>query len=178
MTNTTITATSSRSITGAWVPAAVAGVSATVLAVYQVVTPGAPGASFESASDWLREGMFATYLVAAILATLAGARAEMVRRTPAGLLVAGYSMILVGVTIGMLLRDDPDWFMLLGGPGVLLSTAGFVAWAVVGWRRGTLPGAVAILCGVGGPVAILGSELGLSVLAGAFWIWVSARLRS
>jgi hypothetical protein len=73
----------------------------------------------------------------------------------------------------MLLRDDPDWFFVLGGPGNLLAAAGFVTWAIWSRRRRVLPLFAALLCGVGGVVAVLFSELGTSVLIGAFFLWLA-----
>jgi hypothetical protein len=181
MTETTpATSTPVEPATGAghgWSAAALAGACAIGLAVYQVAAPGDPAATYDSAADWVREGLFLTYLVTAVLTTALALRSRLVPRLPGLLVIAGYVLILTGVTIGMVLREDPAWFMALGGPGVLLSTGGFVAWAVLGWRRGLLPGGVALLTGVGGPVAILGSELGLSVLAGAFWLWLASQLK-
>ena len=161
----------------AWLPAAVAGVAAIGLALYQVASPGGPAPTYSSVSDWTREGLFAGYLAGAIAAALVARRAGLAPRV-AGLVPLGYLLVLVGVTAGMVLREDPDWFVVLGGPGVLLSTLGFIAWGVVGWRRGLLPGSVALLAGLGGPLGILGSELGLSVLVGGFWLWLAARLRA
>jgi hypothetical protein len=163
--------------TGAAAAAVVAGACSLALAIYQVATPGPGGATYESFADWLREGLFTAYLAGSIVAAGAAERRRLAPRVPALLVMGGYALILLGVAIGMVLRDDPDWFMLLGGPGQLLSMAGFIAWAVVGWRRRTLPGPVALLAGIGGAVAVLGSELGLSVLVAAFWLWLAARLR-
>jgi len=35
-------------------------------AIYQVATPGTPSATFDSPSDWLREALFLSYLLASI----------------------------------------------------------------------------------------------------------------
>jgi hypothetical protein len=156
---------------------AATGLLAIALAVYQVATPGNPTADYDSALDWLREGLFTTYLVAAITAVIVAARAGLAPRAAAVLVGVGYGAISVGVVVGMVLRDDPEWFMLLGGPGNLLAAAGFVTWAVWGRRRQVLPLFAALLCGVGGVVAVLFSELGTSVLIGAFFCWLAFRDR-
>src|SRR5688500_3871956 len=160
------------------VAAVAAGLCAIGLAIYQVVTPGPPEPSYQSAADWARELLFTGFLLGSIAGTAAAMRHGLAPRVPAWLVMAGYGLITVGVVAGMALRDDPDWFMLLGAPGQLLSMTGFVWWAVAGWRRRILPGAVALLGGVGGVVGFVGAELGLSVLIGAFWLWLAARIRS
>ena len=152
-----------------------AGLTAIALAVYQVATPGSPEASFDSAGDWLREGLFAAYLVLATATTLLAHRQGLAPRAAAVLVGLGYGAIAVGVAAGMALRDDPDWFMVLGGPGNLLAAAGFVTWAVWGRRHRVLPVFAVALCGVGGVVAVLFAELGTSVLVGAFFLWLAFR---
>jgi hypothetical protein len=83
---------------------------------------------------------------------------------------------VVGVVSGLVLREDPDWFFLIGGPGNLLAGIGFVTLAVTGWRRDVLPAWASLLCAVGGLVAVLLSEFGTSVLIGAFWLYVATTL--
>lgn len=160
------------------VAAATAGVCAIGLAIYQVVTPGPPEASYETVSDWVREALFTGFLLTSVLGTAAAVRHGLAPRRPAAMVMVGYGLIALGVAAGMVLREDPDWFMFLGAPGQLLSMAGFLWWAISGWRSRVLPGAVALLAGVGGVVGFLGAELGLSVLIGAFWLWLAARIRS
>ena len=89
----------------------------------------------------------------------------------------GYALLAIGAASGMALRDDPDWFFLLAAPGLLLSTGGFIYFAVSASRRRALPLWAAVLAGVGGAVAILMAELGTSVLIGAFWLYVASRAR-
>lgn len=152
-----------------------AGLTAIAVAIYQVATPGTPQASYDCAADWLREALFAGYLLLAVATVLLAHRAGLAPRAAALLVSLGYGAIAVGVAVGMALQDDPDWFMVLGGPGNLLAIAGFVTWAVWGRRRKVLPWSAALLCGVGGSVAILFSELGTSVLVGAFFLWLAFR---
>ena len=159
------------------VAALAAGTSAVALAVYQVATPGPPSAGYDDWSDWVREVLSMVFFLGTVGGAQGVARAGLVPQRPAALVSVGYGLIAVGVGIGMVLRDDPDWFMLLGGPGQILSTVGFVWLAVAGWRRGTLPGAVSLLAGVGGTVAFLGAEVGLSVIVAGFWFWAAAQLR-
>jgi len=157
---------------------AVAGAAALLMAIYQVATPGSPEASYDSVLDWGRELVFLTYLVTSVLAAVQAYRQGVAPRATAVLLAVGYGAIAVGVTAGMVLREDPEWFMVLGGPGNLLGMAAFVTWAVWGRRRRVLPTAVALLCGVGGVVAVLGSELGTSVLIAGFWFYLAHQTKS
>jgi hypothetical protein len=152
-----------------------AGAAALMMAVYQVASPGTPEATFDSALDWARELIFLGYLCSAVAATILAARRGTAPRAAARLITLGYGAVAVGVTAGMVMREDPDWFMLLGGPGNLLAMAGFVTWAVWGHRSRLLPPAVALLCGIGGVVAVLGAELGSSVLIAGFWFYLSTQ---
>jgi hypothetical protein len=161
--------TASRVATG------VAGAAALMMAVYQVASPGTPEATFDSALDWARELIFLGYLCSAVVATVLAARRGTAPRSAARLITFGYGAVAVGVAAGMAMREDPDWFMLLGGPGNLLAMAGFVTWAVWGHRTRVLPPAVALLCGVGGVVAVLGAELGTSVLISGFWFYLTSQ---
>ena len=45
---------------------------------------------------------------------------------------------------------------------------------VWGHRTRVLPLAVALLCGIGGGVAVLGSELGTSLLIAGFWVYLTS----
>jgi len=178
MTNTHLSAPENtrRRTSNPAVPA-VAGVAAVALAIYQVATPGSPQASFDSVLDWLREGLFLTYLLASVGALQLALRDGLGAPVPTRMIQAGYSLIAVGAAAGMALRDDPDWFFLLAGPGLLLSTIGFVWLAISAVRRRALPLWAGILLGVGGALAIIMAEVGTSVLIGAFWLYVASRGR-
>ena len=71
--------------------------------------------------------------------------------------------------------SGPEWFFVLAGPGILASVVGFVWWAVTAGRRGQFPRWLAVLLAVGGLTAIVGAELGTTVLIGAFWLALSGR---
>lgn len=156
---------------------AVAGVAAIGMAIYQVATPGTPDATFDGLADWVREVLFLTYLVSTI-AALGFLVGDWAAAVPARLVQAGYGLIAVGAAIGMALREDPDWFFALAGPGLLLSTVGFAWLAVAAGRRRALPLWAGVLLGVGGAVAIIMAELGTSVLIGAFWLYAAQRSRT
>ncbi len=152
----------------------VAGVSAVAMAVYQVATPGPPSGTYESWSDYLRELLTLAYLGGSIVAVGAARRTHLASRAAARLVMIGYSLIAAGVVIGLGLREDPDWFFVLGGPGLLLSGVGFVIFAISARRRSLLPPWAAVLLGVGGFFALFLAEIGTSVLIGSFWLYVAA----
>jgi hypothetical protein len=175
MTQTRIGVAGTHATTTAALPA-VTGLAAIGMAIYQVATPGTPDASFDSVGDWAREILFLTYLLGAI-AALAAAVDDWAARVPARVVQVGYGLIAIGAAIGMALREDPDWFFALAGPGLLLSTIGFLWLAIDAVRCRRLPLWAGALLGVGGAVAIIMSELGTSVLVGAFWLYAAQRAR-
>lgn len=157
------------------VTAATAGLAALATAVYQVATPGPPQATFETLTDWLRELLFTTYLAASIATVVLARRRGLAPVVTLWLVGLGYGAILGGVLYAAVTRDDPDWFFVLAGPGNLAAVVGFVVWSVWGRRRGVLPLWAAVLCGVGGTVAVLLAELGTSVLVGSFLLYLASR---
>jgi hypothetical protein len=157
------------------VAAIVVAIASIVGAVYQQTTTGPPGATYETVGDYVREFAFLTYLVGTIVAIRAARSVGMITRNPSWLIVIGYGLITLGVTIGLALRDDPDWFFLLGGPGNLLAAIGFVAWGVIAGRRGVFPWWLAALCIVGSIVAVLFAEFGTGIVISAFWLVIAAR---
>ena len=86
-------------------------------------------------------------------------------------------MIATGVGIGFVVREELAWFFVLAGPGLLLSSVGFVVFAVAVWRRSSLPRWAAVLAGIGGPVAIVMSEFGSGILIGCFWLFLATATR-
>jgi hypothetical protein len=80
---------------------------------------------------------------------------------------------VIGVGAGLVLREDPEWFGVLGLPGNLLASIGFIVAALAGWRSRRIPGWAATLLGVGGFFAILAGEFGTTVLIGCYWLWYS-----
>lgn len=147
-----------------------AGLSALAMAIYQVATPGSPEATYDSPADWLREGLVLCFLVASCGAILLAYRSGLAPRAAMVLVVCGYGAVVVGVSAGLIMREDPEWFMLLGGPGNLAAIAGFITWAVWGARHRLFSLPMAMLCAVGGTFAVLGAEYGLSVLVGGYWL--------
>jgi hypothetical protein len=148
-----------------------AGLSAIAMALTQVLTPGPPTADYEALSGLAREGLTLTLLAFSIAAVLVSRRlGDLPGKGP--LFVAiGYGLLVVGVAAGLALREDPEWFAVLGLPGNLLASIGFIVAALAGWRARRIPGWAAMLLGVGGFVAILGSEFGTTVLIGCYWLW-------
>ncbi|WP_189317002.1 hypothetical protein [Streptomyces brasiliensis] len=155
------------------VPSIGAGVAAIGMALYQVLTPGAPQATFGSALDFLRDGLFLLYLVASIAAMVLARRQGLLPGIGAWLVGVGYGLLVIGVGAGLVLQRDPEWFGILGLPGNLLAMAGFITAAIVAWRARRIPGWVTLLLAVGGFFAVLATEFGTSVLIGCFWLWTA-----
>lgn len=151
-----------------------AAATAGALALVLVLRDGKPEPNFSDLAQYAQDGLFMAYLVAAAVALVLASRAGLVARTAARLVAAGYGMLVVGVAAGMALREDPEWFAVIGGPGNLLAGIGFVVLAVAAVRRRTLPVPQAVLGGVGGFFAVLMSELGSGVLVAAFFAWLAA----
>ena len=154
-----------------------AGLSAIAMALTQVLTPGPPTADYETLAGFAREGLTLALLVFSIAAVLVSRRlGDLPGKGP--LLVAiGYGLLVVGVAAGLALREDPEWFAVLGLPGNLIASIGFIVAALAGWRARRIPGWAAMLLGVGGFVAILGSEFGTTVLIGCYWLWYARWMR-
>ena len=103
-----------------------AGAFAIGLALYQVLTPGSPVATYETVSDFVREGLFLGYLVFSIAAVLVARRADRLPGAGPVLVALGYGLLAFGVGAGFVLMEDPQWFAALGMPGNLLAGIGFV----------------------------------------------------
>ena len=155
------------------VAATVTGIAALSVAAYQVLTPGPPTSTFGSLNDWVRDISLLVYLLAAIVAVTLATREGLFTTIPSWLIRGGYSLITIGATYGLVVQDDPDWFMFLAGPGLLASAIGHIWFAISSVVHRTIPVWVALLAGVGGAVAILAAEFGSSILIGAFWLWVA-----
>lgn len=162
-----------------WLPvsAGAAGVAAVAMAIYQVATPGPPAATYDSLGDFVREGVTLAYLLASLSAVAGAWREGIAPRSAFFLIGSGYGLITVGVLSGLILQEDPEWFFVLAGPGLLLSAVGFVTFAAWGWRSGVLQSWAAVLLAVGGLSAIVAAELGLTVLIGSFWLYIAATKR-
>jgi len=148
-----------------------AGISAIAMALTQVLTPGPPAADYETLSGIAREGLMLAFLGFSIAAVLVSRRLGDLPGKGPLVVAVGYGLLVVGVAAGLALREDPEWFAVLGLPGNLLASIGFIVAALAGWRVRRIPGWAAMLLGVGGFVAILGSEFGTTVLIGCYWLW-------
>jgi hypothetical protein len=148
-----------------------AGLAAITMALTLVLTPGSPAADYETAAGLAHEALTLLYLSLSIAAVLVSrALGDLPGKGP--LLVAvGYGLLVVGVGAGLALREDPEWFAILGLPGNLLASIGFIVAALAGWRSRRIPGWAALLLGVGGFIAILAAEFGTTVLIGCYWLW-------
>ena len=153
-----------------------AGLAAIAMALTLVLTPGAPTADYETASGLAREALMLVYLFTSIAAVLVSRRLGDLPGKGPLLVAVGYGLLVIGVAAGLVLREDPEWFAVLGLPGNLLAGIGFVVAGLAGWRSRRIPGWAALLLGVGGFFAILASEFGTTVLIGCYWLWYARRL--
>lgn len=130
---------------------------------------------YTSAWQYVRDIALLVYLIVTIVAVEIARHRSAITTRPARFVQAGYALIAVGVIAGLALRDDPDWFFVLAGPGLLASAIGFVWWAAQARRRRILPTWAAVLLAVGGVTAIVGTEAGTGVLIGSFWLYAGFR---
>ncbi|MCX6397945.1 MAG: hypothetical protein NTV23_15765 [Propionibacteriales bacterium] len=160
--------------TGA-VAAGIAGGCALALAIYHAISTSAPSADYASLGGNLREIAFFAYLVGSVVAIWMVRRAQLTTPLAARLIGGGYALVAFGVAAGFVLRDDPDWFIIVGGPGNLLALVGWIALGVSGARRGLLPRWTAVLGAIGGVFAVLFAEFGSQVLIASFWLFLATR---
>ena len=89
------------------------------------------------------------------------------------LIVLGYALVAFGVTAGLVLREDPDWFAAVGIPGNLLAIAGWITFGLAAAKSRRLPTWAATLAAIGGVFAVLLSDFGSGVLIGCFWLYLA-----
>lgn len=153
--------------------ALVTGLTAIALGIFQVASGGPyEDVVYGSWTDYIRDLLFLAYLVGSIVAIRAIHARGVAPRTPVRMIVAGYTLITIGVATCLALREELDWFFALAGPGLLLSSFGFVMCAVWTGRNHVLPKWLSLLLGVGGVGGVIFSEIGTSVLIGAFWLFM------
>lgn len=154
---------------------ALPGLLALVMAIY-LVAGGAASDDLTSLASRASYALFGAYLAASAVGAYVAVRAGLAPPIVSGLVGVGYALVLSAVVALNILAREPGWFMFLAGPGQLLAMAGFGVWAVWGRRHGVFNLGVALLCGIGGVSAIIGSEAGLSVLIAGFWFALVAQL--
>ncbi len=150
------------------------GLLSIAMAIFQVAVPGAPdGASYDTFADYTREFLFLGFLLGTIGAVEIARRDRLAPERRSLLITAGYGLIAIGVIIGLIVREELDWFFVLAGPGLLLSAVGYILWAIWAHKSRTMPTWAATLLAIGGITAIIMSELGTSVLIGSFWLYLA-----
>lgn len=149
--------------------------SAIGLAVYGALSTAPPTADYETLSGNAREVAFLIYTVGSIGAIAATQRAGVASTWSARLIGAGYALVAFGVAAGLVLREDPDWFLVVGIPGNLLAMVGWVMFGVTAARTQRLPRWAATLAAIGGVIAVLFADFGSGVLIGCFWLSLARR---
>ena len=143
------------------------------LALYHALSTSKPAADYETLAGNAREVAFFAYLVGSIAALYFARHLQFAATRPARLICVGYSHVAFGVAAGFVLRDDPDWFVVVGIPGNLLAVVGWIALGVTSTKRHLLPRWLAVLGAVGGVFAVLFAEFGSGVLIGSFWLYLA-----
>jgi hypothetical protein len=140
-----------------------------------VLLSGPGGDVYDGPEDHAADAIFAAFLATTVVGTFAAARDALAPRLVPWLIGIGYGLVGSAVVAMSILRHEPSWFMFIAGPGQLLAMGGFVTWAVWARRHGVFGWPVALLCGVGGLTAIIGSQAGLTLLIVGFWFSLAAR---
>ena len=154
--------------------AVIAGIAFVVVAVV-VITAGPFNGEYETTSAYVNDAAFLVALLASAVAVhglgaVAGAPPSAVTMATIGPL-----LLSVGVAAGVVRGDDPSWFVVVGGPALLLWLAGTVRIGMAAWRSGRLPRPVAVLVALTVPVAVVPfGEVGGSAVAGGVWLWLAA----
>lgn len=157
------------------VSALLAGGCAVALASYHTLSTSKPSADYVSLGGNLREIAFFTYLVSSVVAVGMVRRAGMATRTSERLITVGYTTVALGVAAGFALREDPTWFVFLGGPGNLIAIIGWITLGATSARQRLLPKWLALLAAIGGVFAVVLAEFGSQVLIGCFWLHLAWR---
>jgi hypothetical protein len=145
------------------------------LALYHALSTSKPAADYETLVGNAREVAFFAYLVSSIAALHFARHARFATTRPTRLIGVGYALVAFGVAAGFVLRDDPDWFVVVGVPGNLLAISGWIALGITSTKRDLLPRWAAVLGAVGGVFAVLFAEFGSGVLIGSFWLYLAFR---
>ncbi len=145
------------------------------LAVYHALSTSAPSADYDTFGGNAREVAFFAYLVGSIVALSSARRARVATTRATQLIIVGYALVAFGVAAGFVLRDDPDWFVVVGIPGNLLAIIGWITLGITSTKQRLLPRWAAILGAVGGVFAVLFAEFGSGVLIGSFWLYLAFR---
>lgn len=157
------------------VAATVVAACAIGLAVYHALSTSKPTADYDTFGGNAREVAFFAYLVSSIVALSSARHARVATTRAVRVISVGYALVAFGVAAGFVLRDDPDWFVVVGLPGNLLAIIGWIMLGVMSTKQRLLPRWAAILGAVGGVFAVLFTEFGSGVLIGSFWLYLAFR---
>lgn len=105
-----------------------------------------------------------------------------VRRTQGGspwairTAIVGQCLLVFGISVGIALAEDPDWFFVIGAPGQLLWLTGTVGLGVQIWKARVFPRWTAVGVALTVPFGIIGAEFGLTAVVGATWLFLGLRM--
>lgn len=91
------------------------------------------------------------------------------------LVVVGSLLVALGTAYGNVTGEDPDWFVVFGGPGNLLAFLGCILIARALWPRGGAPRVLAVLLVLYVPASLVLAEIGGGFVAAVTWLLVAAR---
>lgn len=152
-----------------------AGLSGLALAVIQL-TSGPFDGNYERTADYLNDFALVGLLAFAIGGELGLRRSQGSAPWAIRTAIAGQCLLIIGISIGIALGDDPDWFFVIGGPGQLLWLTGTIGLGVQIWRTGVYPRWTAAGIALSVPFGIIGSEIGLTAVVGVTWLFLGFRM--
>lgn len=91
--------------------------------------------------------------------------------------ITGQCLLIVGISIGIALAEDPDWFIAFGIPGQLLWLTGTIGLGVQTWKARVYPRWTAAGIALSVPFGIIGAEIGLTAVVGVTWLFLGFRMR-
>lgn len=142
---------------------------------HHALSTSTPIADYDTIGGNSREVAFFAYLVSSIVALSSARNAGIATTRATRMIGVEYTVVAFDGAAGFALRDDPDWFVVVGIPGNLLAIIGWITLGLTSTKQHLLPRWAAILGGVGGVFAVLFAEFGSGVLIGSFWLYPAFR---
>jgi hypothetical protein len=114
---------------------------------------------YDKPIEYVNDGFFALALLGIALTVLLVARLTGRAVWIARAVAVGDVLLIIGVLIGMISGEDPEWFFVLAGPALLLNLFGLIllAWK---WWSTFIPKWALIPAALTVPAGIVGGEAG------------------